>query len=485
MTICVNPECLTQNSQTSKICASCGSPLLLKERYRPIQKIGEGGFGRTFWAIDEHIPSQPGCVVKQLYLESDRSQSRDKKIELFRKEAIRLDQLGKHPQIPTLLAHFAQNQQLYLVQELIEGHDLAQELEQNGTFREEQIWELLQSMLPLLQFVHQRRVIHRDIKPSNIMRRQSDGQLILIDFGIAKLISATSLQQTGTMVGTPAYVAPEQLRGKAMPASDLYSLGVTCVHLLTNISSPLDLYDIVEARWGWRDYLLPDNQVSDALGRILDKLLQDSLTKRYQTASEVEEVLRPPQAMGKSAPKAIRKVSPGPPQPHNHLLTTVTYVKSLLKLPETDLLPGASGLNYSKLASLLAWRRWEAADLETWSLLSQASGKGLKGYLLAGDIDKIPCEDLQAIDRLWVQRSGGRFGFTVQARIYGEVGENYVSFCDRVGWPVHQPHKSHRGLRFKLKAPPGHLPSRVWVGGLKRWNHAEAMVAKLTKCGIV
>lgn len=485
MTICVNPECPSpQNSQTSRFCTSCGSPLLLKERYRPIQKIGEGGFGRTFLAIDEHIPSQPSCVIKQLYLESDRSQSRDKKIELFRKEAVRLDQLGKHPQIPTLLAHFEEKQQLYLVQEFIEGHDLAQELEQNGSFREEQIWELLQSMLPVLQFVHQRRVIHRDIKPSNIMRRQSDGQLLLIDFGIAKLITATSLQQTGTIVGSAAYVAPEQLRGKARPASDLYSLGVTCVHLLTNISSPLDLYDIVEAKWAWRDYLLPENPVSDALGRILDKLLQDSLTKRYQTASEVEEVLRPPQAIGKSAPKAI---SQRPPQAasSNHLLTTVTYVKSLLKPLENQVLPSESELDYSKLASLLAWKRWQAADLETWSMLSQASGKGLKGYLLAGDIDKIPCEDLQAIDRLWVERSGGRFGFTVQARIYWQVGENYLSFCDRVGWPVHQPHNFHKGLRFNLKAPPGHLPSRVWVGGLKRWNHAEAMVAKLTKCGII
>jgi len=485
MTICVNPECPSpQNSQTSRFCASCGSPLLLKERYRPIQKIGEGGFGRTFLAIDEDIPSRPGCVVKQLYLDCDRGQSRDKKIELFRKEAVRLDRLGKHPQIPTLLAHFEENQQLYLVQELIEGHDLAQELEQNGSFREEQIWELLQSMLPVLEFVHQRRVIHRDIKPSNIMRRQSDGQLLLIDFGIAKLITATSLQQTGTMVGTPAYVAPEQLRGKARPASDLYSLGVTCSHLLTNISSPLDMYDIVTCRWAWRDYLLPDNPVSDALGRILDKLLQDSLTKRYETASEVLEVLRPPQAIAKPAPQAIPKVSPKPASP-DRLLRTVTYVKSLLKLPENESLPSSSGLDYGKLASLLAWKRWQAADLETWSLLSQASGKGLKGYLLAGDIQKIPCEDLLAIDQLWVQHSGGRFGFTVQARIYWQVGENYVSLCDRVGWPVHQPHNFHKGLRFNLKAPPGHLPSRVWVGGIKRWNHAEAMVAKLTKCGIV
>lgn len=69
--------------------------------------------------------------------------------------------------------------------------------------------------------------------------------------------------------------------------------------------------------------------------------------------------------------------------------------------------------------------------------------------------------------------------------IYWQVGENYVNFGDRVGWPVHQPHKSHRGLRFNLKAPPGHLPSRIWVGGIKPWNHAEAMVAKLTKCGII
>ncbi|MEK0180300.1 protein kinase domain-containing protein [Microcoleus anatoxicus] len=111
-----------------------------------------------------------------------------KALELFRQEAIRLDELGNHPQIPNLLACFEQETQIYLVQEFIEGLTLKQELDQN-IYSENQIWQLLQDLLPVLQFIHEHRVIHRDIKPENIIRRQSDNKPVLIDFGIAKLQS--------------------------------------------------------------------------------------------------------------------------------------------------------------------------------------------------------------------------------------------------------------------------------------------------------
>jgi serine/threonine protein kinase len=427
---------------------------LLKERYRAIKLIGCGGFGRTFLAVDEDIPSQPNCVIKQLHLQTQNSLVLKKAMQLFCQEAVRLDELGKHSQIPTLLAHFEQNKQLYLVQELIEGETLEQELQRRGAFNETQIWELLRDLVPILKFIHDRKVIHRDIKPANIIRRRSDGKAVLIDFGVAKLITGTALFYTGTTVGSAEYMAPEQTKGKAFQASDLYSLGVTCIHLLTDIS-PFDLFDIINSHWVWRNYLLKDNVVSDRLGRILDKLLENTIAQRYQSADEVLQAISIPRV--------------------THPLTQQTAGMGLLS---------AVGIDYTQLQNLLARKKWKEADQQTWNFLCQALGKNPYYYLKNSDIEKLPCEDLWTIDKLWVKYSDGRFGFSVQKYIYEDVGEDYPSFCDRVGWPVHNPPNLDSTLKFNFNAPMGHLPSRRWVGGYSWWRHISAMTAKLEQCGI-
>lgn len=456
MTYCVTPGCLTpQNPESSRFCLSCGSKLWLKERYRSIELLGSGGFGRAFLAIDEDIPSKPRCVVKQLYIQGANSLVFRKAAELFQQEAVRLDELGKHPQIPTLMAHFEQNRQLYLVQELIDGQTLKQELDEKGAYNETQIWELLHDLLPVLQYIHARKVIHRDIKPSNIIRRREDKKLVLIDFGVAKVFTDTALLQTGTITGSPEYMAPEQLKGKAFPASDLYSLGVTCIYLLTEVP-PLDMFDLVNGCWVWRDFLPPNKQVSDRLAKIIDKLLQNPLKDRYQSADEVLQALN-------ATPKVI--YSP----------RTRAFSQTLVS---------ESGIDYTHLRDLLARKKWKEADQLTWDILCQVLGKFLGYYLKNGDIEKLPCEDLWLIDKLWVKYSNGRFGFSVQASIYKEVGEDYPSFCDRVGWPLHNPVVLDSVLKFKLKAPLGHLPSRRWIGGYYWWRHASVLAAKLEQCGI-
>ena len=140
--------------------------------------------------------------------------------------------LGKHPQIPDLLAFVEQEDKLYLVQEFVRGKTLLQEMHEKGRFSEERVRAVLAELLPVLEFVHQRQVIHRDIKPDNIMRPPS-GPLVLIDFGVSKQTSSSLLSQVGTVTGTPGYAPMEQTRGFCYPASDLYSLGVTCIRLLT------------------------------------------------------------------------------------------------------------------------------------------------------------------------------------------------------------------------------------------------------------
>lgn len=287
MSYCLNPNCqIPQNPDWNKYCQNCGAKLLLKDRYRPLNLIGQGGFGKTFLAIDEDKPSKPYCVIKQFFPASQGTNNITKAAELFEKEATRLDQLGRHSQIPELMAHFTQDGRQYLVQQFIAGQNLAQALEIEGPYNEEQIRALLNNLLPVLQFIHSHNVIHRDIKPENIIRRQdSDSQLVLVDFGAAKHALGTALLKTGTTIGTPEYTAPEQNRGKAVFASDLYSLGVSCLHLLTNIS-PFELFDVGEGAWVWRRYL-ENNSVSEQLGYVLDKLVENAVNRRYQSVYEV------------------------------------------------------------------------------------------------------------------------------------------------------------------------------------------------------
>ncbi len=303
MFYCANPQCSSPFSPDASIfCLSCGSKSLtslFRHRYRVIRLLGKGGFGRTYEAVDTDKMDDP-CVIKQFMPQVQGTAALEKATKLFQQEAQRLYELGEHPQIPRLIAYFEQDQRLYLVQELIDGQNLRQELQQQGSFSEEKIKQLLADLLPVLEFVHENGVIHRDIKPENIMRRRlvpssvskNIAGMVLIDFGVS--LTVGNIVNASTIVGTPGYAPIEQMRGQVFPASDLYSIGVTCIRLLTNClpNDSLDkLYDAINGRWLWRKQLPKGTNVSPALGQILDNLIQDDVQQRYQTASEVLQVL--------------------------------------------------------------------------------------------------------------------------------------------------------------------------------------------------
>lgn len=430
--------------------------MLLKDRYRAMRQLGQGGFGRTFLAIDEDMPSQPLCVIKQLHLSQLSAHAAEKAIVLFHQEAVRLDELGHHSQIPTLMAHFTQDQQLYLVQEWIEGQTLSEEIRQRQAYSEAQIWALLNDLLPTLKFIHDRGIIHRDIKPANLIRRRSDQTLVLIDFGIAKVLSGTTSLLTGTVIGSPEYMAPEQNRGKALPASDLYSLGVVCVQLLTN-RSPFDVFDIGEDRWIWRQFLPAGRLISDRLGKILDRLLYPALNDRY---SSVDQILQ----------DLVAKPEPPP--------TPVAKFTDSVSVSVTD-------QQWRALAKLLTTNQWQAADTLTWNLIRQLLGKSLQSYVFSGELNRLPCEDLRRIDQLWRQLSRNRFGFSVQVQMYQKLGKDYGLFCDRVGWQHNNLDDHPKQWRFKASAPVGHLPSRLGIGGQQWWRHMAILADKLQSCGCI
>ncbi len=270
--------------------------MLLKDRYRATDFLGAGGMGRNFLAVDEDTPSKKRCVIKQFSPHPDivsNPATFQKVIELFNPEAAMLDRLGdESSQIPRLLAYFEQDKRLYFVQEFVDGQNLLKELEEKGIYNEAQIYQLLNDLLPVLKFIHDRDVIHRDIKPENIMRRQN-GQLVLIDFGISKELSGT-VSSLGTTVGTLGYAPPEQMTyGVAYPASDIYALGVTCIHLITNVY-PDELFNPQENRWLWRDMLAKKGiYISQQLDNILEKILKIDLGERYKSVDEVVKDLNP------------------------------------------------------------------------------------------------------------------------------------------------------------------------------------------------
>jgi serine/threonine protein kinase len=286
MIYCLNPECNYLNLDTNTHCQKCNSSLRLDDRYEAIKEIGKGGFGKTFLGIDYGKRNLSRCVIKQ-FLPSVQNQQ-----DLFKEETSRLKMLNFSGQIPQLIDFIEQKNRYYIIQEFIEGENLEEELVKEGIFNQEKIVKLLKNILAILKEVHQLNIIHRDIKPQNIIRRIDNQTLYLVDFGASKLLNKEDKFKTATVIGSAEYVAPEQARGKTVFASDLYSLGVTCIHLLTNRSS-FDLIDL-NNQWIWEEYLT--EKISWDLKEIINKMISFSLNTRYQ---KVEEVIKDLDNIGK------------------------------------------------------------------------------------------------------------------------------------------------------------------------------------------
>ncbi|MDJ0897325.1 MAG: serine/threonine-protein kinase [Xenococcus sp. MO_188.B8] len=298
--LCLNPACKKpRNPEQNKFCHGCGANLAESTQsyqfdyYRVTKLLGQGGFGRTYLAEYSRRYNQPRVIKKLITREDDQNQQKIK--ELFAREAEQLCHLD-HPQIPKLYEYFEKENNLYLVQEFIDGMSLNEEFEQQGAFDEQKIQNILEELLPVLVYIEEQNLLHRDIKPDNIMRRRSDGVLMLIDFGAARVKTGRD-PTVLTAIYTPGYAAIEHMMGKPVKASDVYSLGVTCIRLLTGClpTGTTDLiYDYHENRLCWKEYLQERNiKVNDRLAAILDKMVASSLKDRYPDAQAVlEDLLR-------------------------------------------------------------------------------------------------------------------------------------------------------------------------------------------------
>jgi serine/threonine-protein kinase len=232
--------------------------------------------------------------------------------QMFEREAPVLEDLGTHPQIPDLLAYFevqsGQDEFFYLVQEFVDGFTLEKVIEMHGgAIAEADALEIMQSLLPVLTFIHNKGSIHRDIKPANIMIRQADQVYFLLDFGAVKQVAGVAQGQKSTGIFTPGYGAPEQMRGDTVfPATDLYAFAVTCLFLLTG-KEPEELFDVNYNRWTWDRFV----KLSPNLNNVLHKMLETAPSDRFSSADEVLQALN-----SQTATKASTKSSPTPQPKH-------------------------------------------------------------------------------------------------------------------------------------------------------------------------
>jgi serine/threonine-protein kinase len=285
-----------------KYCTACGMPLILVGRYLPTKLLGRGGFGAAFLARDRYTPGMRQCVVKQFQPAGNLSATQLKLAQdLFEREAIVLEEIGsQHEQIPDLFAYFPvivssffqpgqQEQFFYLVQEYIDGQNLEEELTQKGKFSEQEVLDVLQDILKILQFVHNKGIIHRDIKPSNIMRHRN-GKLYLLDFGAVKQVANAPPGGVSSSTGifSLGFAPPEQMSGgQVFPSTDLYALAVTVVMLLTGEKDVTKLFDVYSNQWKWHERV----SVSPLVANTLDRMLLPAANQRFQSAQEVLDVL--------------------------------------------------------------------------------------------------------------------------------------------------------------------------------------------------
>jgi serine/threonine-protein kinase len=317
-----------KNPSGSRFCLQCGDRIgsvltsrnqgiqagqTLGDRYVIIRQIGQGGFGKTYLAEDLNR-FREACVLKEFFPQVQTPYIVQKAEELFQREASVLYKL-QHPQIPRfrelLRINLQGKESLFLVQDYIDGETynslLNSRQKQGLKFTEIEIRQLLQQILPVLEYIHALGVIHRDISPDNLMLRSSDKLPVLIDFGGVKQVAATVASQyyqtggiasptNGTLLGKIGFAPPEQMQtGMVSTHSDLYALAVTTLVLLTG-KQPQELIDTYNCSWQWRREI----SLSSALGQIIDKMLSPiasdaygGLHQRYQTARQLLQVLNP------------------------------------------------------------------------------------------------------------------------------------------------------------------------------------------------
>jgi len=335
---------------------------VLQNRYRIIQILGQGGFGRTYLAEDQRRFNEL-CAIKELIPTAIGTDAWEKAQELFAREAAILYQI-QHPQIPQFRERFEEDQRLFLVQDYVAGKTYRAMLDERKavgqTFTEAEVLFLIRSLLPVLENIHDRGIIHRDISPENIILRESERLPVLIDFGVVKEL-ATKLQSLNvstpvTTVGKLGYAPSEQMQtGRAYPSSDLYALAVTVLVLLTG-KEPQELFDENQLTWNWQKLVKVDPRFAQILNRMLCHSPSDRFASVAHLTQALEVLAQPNQSnvpLSNLQTLAVgRRPDPIPPKKPDPVIPNPPSSSSILDNP---LALGAIGSAVIILAGFGSW----------------------------------------------------------------------------------------------------------------------------------
>jgi tRNA A-37 threonylcarbamoyl transferase component Bud32 len=281
------PKCHKPNLRRARFCQHCGHDVILNNagpRYYITRVIKEGGQGAVFEAIgdDGRI-----YAIKQMLDRFTDPRERDEAIARFEAEAKILERL-RHPRIPRVYADFKDEGYHYLAMDFVRGSDLEDIIRRERYIPEERALQWADQICDVLEYLHQQKppIIFRDMKPSNIMI-EPDGNVKLIDFGIAKVLQPS---QRGTQIGTPGYAPPEQYQGIATPESDIFSLGATLHHMLTG-RDPRD-----EPPFSFPPVYALRPNISKRTSDAIQKALQMKPEDRYKSVAEFRRALLPERA---------------------------------------------------------------------------------------------------------------------------------------------------------------------------------------------
>ncbi|MGB3421023.1 MAG: serine/threonine-protein kinase [Dolichospermum sp.] len=432
--------------------------LLQNGQYIIKKVIGGGGFGETYLAEDTE--ENRLVVIKTLNREQREKPDFAEGQRRFRKEALDLSKCY-HPHIVKVYDIFFENGLQAIVMEYIDGDDLAAYVEnstaENGYLSETEALRYTDQIGLALECVHERGLLHRDVKPNNILLRRKSKEAVLIDFGLAREFRPGKIRSM-TATKTEGYAPIEQYRrrGDFGYYTDVYALAATLYSLLTNrVPIPANYRAEEDVKLSPPQKYNP--QISDKVNAAILKGMELEPVNRPQTVREFRELLglvvQPvvniptPQSVNFNIQQPQRRTPPPNPLPAS----------------EEGELKSSCGIDYRKLRDYLAQGKWKEADAETRRVMLAVGKREEEGWLDVEHIDNFPCEDLRTIDQLWVKYSDGKFGFSVQKRIYQSCGgtreynpDIWKKFGDKVGW-----RKVGDWLYYDItytRSPEGHLP---------------------------
>ncbi|MFB2977817.1 GUN4 domain-containing protein [Microseira sp. BLCC-F43] len=408
-------------------------------RYRIERILGRGGFGITYKALHTEFNTHVVIKTPDPTLQSDPEYT--SYVRKFRREGRLLAQLCqrcRHPHIVWVNDLFDEKGTPCLVMEFIPGENLFHLVRNRGRLPEAEAVQYIRQVASALEVVHREGIVHRDVHPGNIMLRHTTGgnsvSAVLIDFGLAGEIVPISI--SSKLFGNEIFAPYELLRrkpGYSAPRVDIYTLAASLYYAVTG-EYPTKAYD----RRDGEELIPPQSHVAS---------LSDELNWAIIAGLEFEPNQRP---------------------------ASVSDWLALFPSQEDSeqVLP-----RYRQLRDLLQAGKWKEADQETAKVMLQVAGRTKEGWLDSDSIKNFPCEDLRAIDQLWVKYSNGRFGFSVQKRIWQEVGgkvddETECRLGDRVGWLEPLLALKRRGIRPGIRVSfsliNSYLANRFWL-------HAELL----------